>query len=88
MPLEQIKSILNLTDKFTIKAIVDYLKIDSIEFVKSIWNVLHENNVLQATSYIDWALQRNENLIKAFSKYWKEKTKVPYIEDKQKPKKL
>lgn len=74
--LQQIESALKLSDKFTINNIIDYLKLDSYEFVKTIWGVITEENAVQSVSYIDWALQRNESLINTLSKY-SESKKIP-----------
>lgn len=75
--IQQIDSILKLWDKFMINTLIDYLKLDSYELTKSIPWVMNESNVLQSVSYLDWALQRNQNLIEVLSKYWKENKKGP-----------
>lgn len=86
--LSEIQAALKLGDKFTINTILEYLKLDTYEFVKTIWWVLNKDNVLQATAYIDWALQRNDSLIKQLSQYTEEKKGVDYIWKGKKNKKL
>lgn len=80
--MAQLESALKLWCKFTINNIIDYLRLDSYEFVKTIWWVITSDNAVESISYIDGALQRNEALIKALKKYSEEK-KVPEFLNKK-----
>ena len=81
--MAQIESALKLGCKFTMNNIIDYLKLDSYEFVKTIWGVITSDNAVESIAYVDGALQRNEALIKALKKYSEEK-KVPEFLGKKK----
>lgn len=80
--IAQIDWILKLWDKLTIQAIVDYLNLDSYEFVKNIGAVVTKENELQTVSYIDWSLQRNEALKTFLSKFLQEKSPKEFLEKK------
>lgn len=74
--LKQIESTLKISDKFTLKQIIEYLRLDSFEFTKWIAWVVNKDNVSEVLAYRDWALQRNEALIKFLSKFTKETEKL------------
>jgi hypothetical protein len=68
---------MKLSDKFTLNQIVHYLKLDSFELVKKIAWTVNKENASNVIAYRDWALWRNECLIKFLFKYaTKEKQKV------------
>ena len=73
--LKQIEASMKLTDKFTLNQIIHYLKLDTFEIVKNIAGTMNKDNVSEVIAYRDWALQRNEALIKFLEKYAVDKTK-------------
>ena len=73
--LKEIELQLKLVDKLWLKLICDYLKLDSYELVKNIAWLVNKENVEQIIAYRDWALQRNESLIKFLEKHTIEKQK-------------
>jgi len=78
--LKEIESTLKLWDKFTLNQIISYLKLDSFEMVKNIAWTVNKENASEVIAYRDWALQRNESLIKFLSKFKSaEKNKIDRI---------
>lgn len=75
LSIKQIEASMKLTDKFTLNQIIHYLKLDTFEIVKSIAGIVNKDNVSEVIAYRDWALQRNESLIKFLEKFAVEKTK-------------
>ena len=56
LPVENVKSIskvLEMADKFTLNAIIQYLKLDSYEMVKNMPASLKEDNAVQLIAYVD-----------------------------------
>lgn len=73
MNLKQIEAVLKMENsKWIIRQIIQYLKLDSFEFVKWIAGVANKNNVSEVLAYRDGALQRNESLIRFLEKFAKE----------------
>ena len=70
--LKQIEDSLKLSDKYTMRQLAEYLKIDSLELVKSLADVMVKENAELITAHLNWALKRNDWLIKLLEKNWKE----------------
>lgn len=81
--LKEIEAQLKLMDKLWLRLICDYLKLDSYELVKNIAWIVNKENVEQIIAYRDWALQRNESLIKFLEKHITEKQKFDRLNWKQ-----
>lgn len=75
LSIKQIEASMKLVDKFTLNQIIHYLKLDTFELVKNIAWLVNKDNVSEIIAYRDWALQRNESLIKFLEKFAVEKTK-------------
>ena len=75
LSLKDLEISLKLSDKYTIKTIRSYLVNDSYEIVKNMAKVINSWNASEIIAYRDWALQRNESLIKMFDKIIKESEK-------------
>ena len=73
LALKQIEKTMYLTDTYTLKQLTHYLKLDTYEFVKKIAWTINKDNVSEVIAYRDWALQRNEALIKFLEKFAVEK---------------
>mgnify|MGYP003651498802 CR=1 FL=1 len=72
-----------MADKFTLNAIIQYLKLDSYEMVKNMPASLKEDNAVQLIAYVDWALQRNEAMVKMLTKHSVKKEVPSYIAKKK-----
>ena len=72
--LSEIENTLKLADKFTLKQIIEYLKLDSYELVKNLARITNKENCSEVIAHRDGALQRNESLIRLLEKYSTEKT--------------
>lgn len=71
--LQDIENTLKFTDKITLKALISYLKIDSLELVKNITKVINQDNANETIQYLSWALARNDALVNMLSKFWQDK---------------
>ena len=67
--LDNLENELRLADKFTMRTIVDYLKLDRYELVANLAKVIDSNNASQIIAYRDWAISRIEVLIAKIGKY-------------------
>lgn len=63
-PLKTIEETLRNADKFTIRAIQEYLKADNQELIKNLAQVMNPSNQATLIAYKDGAIGRNEALIK------------------------
>ena len=72
--LADLEKSLQLADKFTMRQISEYLKLDSYELVKNMAKIMNKDNASEVMAHRDGALQRNENLIKILEKLTVEKT--------------
>lgn len=86
MWLKELETSLKLSDKYTLKIISEYLKLDSYEIVKNMAKVMNNWNAWEIIAYRDWALQRNQSLKELFQKIIKESEKP--MHDKIKGKQL
>ena len=75
MSLKELETSLKLSDKYTLKIIIEYLKLDSFELVKNIAKVINSQNSSEIIAFRDWALQRNWTLKELFEKIVKESEK-------------
>lgn len=72
--LSELENSMKLADKFTMRQISEYLKLDSYELVKNMAKVMNKDNASEVIAHRDGALQRNDNLIKILDKLTVEKT--------------
>jgi len=72
--LSELESTLKLADKYTMKQIAEYLRLDSYELVKNMAKIMNRDNASEVMAHRDGALQRNESLIRMLDKLSKEKT--------------
>ncbi len=76
LPQEELKSLkikLKMWDKETMSWIIDYLRIDSFKLTQWIAQTINKDNASDVIAYKDWALWRNEVLIKLLKESTKEK---------------
>jgi len=71
--LAELESTLKLADKYTMKQIAEYLRLDSYELVKNMAKIMNRDNASEVMAHRDGALQRNESLIRMLDKLSKEK---------------
>lgn len=78
------EAVLSLVNKTFITALIEYLNTDSFELVKSTMSIIDWNNQSEVIAFRNWALKRNESLIKILKKYEKEKegkiSKINWVE--------
>lgn len=67
--LAQLDSKFKNSDKFTIKTIIDYLKLDRFELVANLAKVTDWKNASQIIAYRDWALRTVETLLSKLEKF-------------------
>lgn len=72
--LSELEKSLQLADKFTMRQISEYLKLDSYELVKNMAKVMNKDNASEVMAHRDGGLQRNDSLIKILDKLTVEKT--------------
>jgi len=78
------EAILSLVNKTFITALIEYLKTDSFEIVKSTMSIIDSWNQSEVRAFRNGALKRNESLINILKKYEKEKeakiSKINWVE--------
>jgi len=64
--------------------IVDYLKLDSFQLVQNMAKTINKDNASDSISYRDWALGRNEALMKLLSESTQKKEYYDKLQQKKK----
>lgn len=68
VPLAEIELRMKTLPEVVVKALVEYLKFDSLKLVQNLAQVTNRDNVSEIIAYRDGALGRNEALIERLSK--------------------
>lgn len=60
--LQELQRKLKLADPYTIQIIIDFLTLDTFEFVKKIVKTLNKRDAVEIISYMDGSIRANESL--------------------------